>query len=389
MKSSFFVFFLIAFSIYAIGNIYLFVRGWQSLEIIGRQRIWFTAVFWFAALSFIVGMMLRFQGVSGVLFDAMFMVGSFWIAILLYGFLMLLIVDLLRIIVWAGNIKPEFIHQNYLFSKLIIFGIFSLVITVLLGVGYHRAHHPKVTHVEMKVDKKAGQLTALRIVMASDIHLGNSSGNKFLSRIVDVMNGQHPDIVLLAGDTFDGSPAHVIKKDMGKDFNRLKTKYGIFAVSGNHEYIGERETTNSVKIAFDYLNSHGVQSLEDAVILVDSSFYLAGRKDRTDRKRKTVPELLAGIDMNLPVIMVDHQPFQFDQVEQAGIDLYLSGHTHHGQMWPLNYITQKIYEQDWGFLQKGQSKFYVSCGAGIWGPPIRTAGYSEVVVIDLKFFNKN
>jgi len=379
------MFFLIAFSIYAIGNIYLFVRGWQSLEIIGRQRVWFAVIFLIAAISFIAPMMLRFRGVSGVWFDAMFMVGSFWIAVLLYGFLSLLFLDLLRIVGWLGHIKPDFIHQNYPLSKLIIFAIFSLIIAVILCVGYHRAHHPQVTHIEMKIDKKAGQLASLRVVMASDIHLGNTGGKKALARIVDVMNAQHPDIVLLAGDTFDGSPAHVIKKDVGVEFDRLQTKYGAYAVSGNHEYIGERETPNAMNIAFDYLNSHGVQPLQDMVISVDSSFYLAGRKDRTDRMRKTLSELLTGIDRSLPVIMMEHQPFQFDEAEQAGIDLHLTGHTHHGQMWPLNYITKQIYEQDWGFLQKGQSKFYVSCGAGTWGPPIRTAGYSEVVVIDLKF----
>ena len=385
MKSSFIMFVLIVFSVYAIGNVYLFVRGWQSLEIIGQRRVWFAAVFWIVALSFIIPMMLRMQGVSGALFDVLFVVGSFWIAVMLYGFLALITIDLLRIIAWAGSIKPDFIHQNYPLSKIIILGIFSFVITVILCAGYHRAHHPQITRLEIEVDKQAGQLPALRVVMASDIHLGQILGRKSLARIVNTINEQHPDLVLFAGDTFDGSPAQIIKNDMGAEFDRLQTKYGAYAVSGNHEYIGERETPQAVNITFDYLSSHGVQALQDAVILIDSSFYLAGRKDRTVGKRKTLHELLAGIDRQLPVIMMDHQPFQLDEVEQAGIDLHLSGHTHHGQMWPLNYITRKIYEQDWGFLQKGQSKFYVSCGAGTWGPPIRTAGHSEVVVIDLKF----
>jgi len=379
------MFFIIVFCVYLIGNIYLFVRGWQSLEIIGCRRIWFAAIFWIAALSFIVPMMLRMKGVSGALFDVLFVVGSFWIAVLLYGFLFLLVIDILRIIAWTGHIKPDFIHHHYPLSKLIIFGLFCIVITAILGVGYHRAHHPQVTRVEMKVDKKAGQMTALRVVMASDIHLGQITGRSYLARIVDVINRQNPDLVLFAGDTFDGSPAQIIKKNMGVEFSRLHTKYGAFAVSGNHEYIGERETRNAVSIAFDYINSHGVKPLQDSIILIDSSFYLAGRKDRMDSMRKTLPELLAGIDRQLPVIMLEHQPFHFHEVEQAGVDLHLSGHTHHGQLWPLNYITSKIYEQDWGFLHKGQSKFYVSCGAGTWGPPIRTAGYSEVVVIDIEF----
>jgi predicted MPP superfamily phosphohydrolase len=89
--------------------------------------------------------------------------------------------------------------------------------------------------------------------------------------------------------------------------------------------------------------------------------------------------------MQLPVILLDHQPYHLKEAEQAGVDLQLSGHTHHGQLFPLHYITRKIYEKDWGFLQKGKTVFYISCGTGTWGPPVRTAGYSEVVIVDLEF----
>ena len=156
-------------------------------------------------------------------------------------------------------------------------------------------------------------------------------------------------------------------------------------VSGNHEYIANRTRHNAVDDAFAYMASHGVHPLQDSVVLVGNSFYVAGRKDRSCGTRKAIPELLNGIDRRFPIIMIDHQPFHLDTIAQEKIDLHLSGHTHHGQMWPLNYITRKIYEQDWGFLQKHQSKFYISCGVGTWGPPIRTAGYSEVVVMDLIF----
>ncbi len=387
MKASFLMFFLIVLSIYTIGNIYLFVRGWQSLEIMGRQRVWFAVIFWIVALSFIVSQVLAMRGVSGGWLDVYFMVGSFWIAIMLYGFLFLLALDILRIIGWVGNIRPDFIYQHYQLSKLVLFGVACLVFTTILGFGYRNARYPQVTHLELPVDKQAGHLDKLRVAMISDIHLGHVTGRKSLSRIVNVLNEQNADIILLAGDTFDGTPEPVIEKDMGVEFDRLRSKYGTFVASGNHEYIGEREETNAVKIAFDYLASHHVQPLQDSSVLIDSSFYVVGRKDRAAGQRKTLPDLLTSTDKKLPIIMLDHQPYQLEKVEQAGVDLQLSGHTHHGQMWPLNYITRKIYEQDWGFLQKGKSYFYVSCGVGTWGPPIRTAGHSEVVVIDLKFNN--
>ena len=379
------MFFIIFLCVYAVGNIYLLVRSWQALEIIGKQRIWYTAVFWVVALSFIVTQVLRMKGASGAVFDAFCTIGSFWVSIMLYGFLMLIVIDLLRVVGWAGNIKPDIIYRNYLLSKAVFFGIVCLFFTVILGWGYHNAHRLQMTYVTIPVDKKAGQLTGLRVVMVSDIHLGHINGRRLLVRIVDAINGQHPNLVLLAGDTFDGSPDPVIKKNMGQEFERLQSKYGVYAVSGNHEYIGTRENVDAVSKAFGYLASHGVHPLQDSTVLIDNSFYLSGRKDLTAGSRKTIPELLHGTDRKLPIIMLDHQPYYLDKVEQSGVDLQLSGHTHHGQMWPLNYITRKMYEQDWGYLQKGKSNFYVSCGVGTWGPPIRIASFAEVVVIDLNF----
>ena len=378
------MFFIIVLCVYAVGNIYLYVRGWQALEIMGKQRVWYTIVFWVVALSFIITQVLRVKGASGAVFDTFFTIGSFWVAIMLYGFLMLMVIDLLRIAGWAGNIKPDIIYRNYLLSKAVIFGIVCLIFAVILGWGYHNAHHSRVTHVTTPINKKAGQLAGLRVVMVSDIHLGHINGRKMLARIVDTINGQRPDLVLLAGDTFDGAPDPVIKKDMGQEFDRIHAKFGVYAIGGNHEYIGISDM-NAVSTTFDYLASHGVQPLLDSTVLINNSFYLSGRKDRSAGSRKTIPELLYEVDHQLPIIMLDHQPYQFDKVEQAGVDLQLSGHTHHGQMWPLNYITSRMYEQDWGFLQKGVSYFYISCGVGTWGPPIRTASFSEVVVIDMTF----
>ena len=385
MKTSFMMFFLIVFCVYAIGNVYMFVRGWQALEIMGQQRLWYAAVFWIAALSFIVTQILRVKGVSGAFSDVFYVIGSFWVAIMLYGFLTLLAIDILRIIGWAGHIKPNFIYQNYPLSKALILGVVCLIVAIILGFGYRNAYRLQATHLEIPIHKTAGRLNKLRVVMVSDVHLGHVNARKSLARLVNAINDRQPDVVLLAGDTFDGMPEMVIKEDAGVEFDRLQSRYGAYAISGNHEYIGEREKPDAVNTIFGYMASHGVQPLRDSVALIDSSFYIAGRNDRMAGVRKTIPELLKGVDRLLPVILLDHQPYHLEQAEQAGVDLQLSGHTHHGQMWPLNYITRKIYEKDWGFLQKGTSNFYVSCGAGTWGPPIRTAGYSEIVVIDLKF----
>ena len=85
------------------------------------------------------------------------------------------------------------------------------------------------------------------------------------------------------------------------------------------------------------------------------------------------------------MILLDHQPFQLEEGAQAGVDLQLSGHTHHGQLWPFNYITDKVYENSWGYLAKGNTHIYVSSGIGTWGPPVRLGNRPEIVELTLVF----
>ena len=362
----------------AAGSVYILVRGWQALEILGRWRICFAVILAIPALSFTL---VRMQFVSDALYNMSYIVGYVCLVAVLYGFFILFAIDMLRIIAWAGKIKPAFIYRNYQRTKAFMFLAVFSTLSVILTAGYFNAQLPHATHIAIAVDKNAGQMSTLRIAMASDIHLGQIYGRKVLARIVNVMNEHSPDIVVLVGDIFDGNPESVIQNDVGAEFRRLQAGYGVFFANGNHER-GERG-----KIAIDYLVSREITPLLDSVVLIDGAFYLAGRVDRSTGARKTVPELLKGIDMRLPVILLDHQPYHFEEAEQAGVDLQLSGHTHHGQLKPLNRITGKMFELDWGFLQKGKTSFYVSCGTGTWGPPIRTAGYSEVVIIDVTFKN--
>jgi predicted MPP superfamily phosphohydrolase len=138
------------------------------------------------------------------------------------------------------------------------------------------------------------------------------------------------------------------------------------------------------------LTKNGITVLRDSNVLVNNSFYLFGREDRmirrvTNKSRKSLPELLATIDTNIPIIVMDHQPFDLEQTAKYKIDLQLSGHTHNGQIWPLNYIAEKIYEISWGYLKKSDTHFYVSCGVGTWGPPVRSGNRPEIVNIKLRF----
>ena len=130
--------------------------------------------------------------------------------------------------------------------------------------------------------------------------------------------------------------------------------------------------------------------LRDEYVLIENEIYIAGREDRSikqfsGRIRKPLEEIMNGIDKSKPIILMDHQPVKLIEAEKNGVDLQLSGHTHHGQLWPFNFITKKVYELSRGYKTRGSTQYYVSCGAGTWGPPIRTGSKPEIIEIELKF----
>ena len=175
------------------------------------------------------------------------------------------------------------------------------------------------------------------------------------------------------------------KQQVSDTFRKLSAPYGVFAVLGNHEYIG-----GNAEEAIKYLGEAGVKVLRDSSQEIAGSFYLIGRDDRSSErvnkvKRQDLKTLMKGIDRSFPTILMDHQPSQLEEPVEQGVDLQLSGHTHAGQLFPIRYITRRIFEDDWGLLRKGNFQLIVSSGYGTWGPPIRLGNTPEVVDIVIKF----
>jgi hypothetical protein len=199
------------------------------------------------------------------------------------------------------------------------------------------------------------------------------------------VNALDPDIVLLPGDIVDESVTAREEEAMTEVFQKLRAPLGVYSVPGNHEYYGGLERNLA------YLRKWGVRVLEDEAEEVAGSFYLIGRKDPSSlergQTRMPIGEIMnrAGVDRTRPLILMDHQPVRLGEAAEAGIDLQLSGHTHAGQLFPLNLVNRLIYEQNWGGLRKGRTQYYVSCGVGTWGPPVRTGSIPEILRIKLSF----
>ncbi len=377
------VFILIAtaiFSVYGLANYYIYIRGFQALRPAGALHLIYTITFIFLAISFIVSIFLERADIVS-LGRPLSWIGSFWIAAFVYFLLLVAVIDLFRLTNYFIPFFPAFITADPgRAARTAAVAVISVVaITVLYG--FINAHYIRVRTLDIRVAKTAVARKNLNIVMASDIHLSSIIGRNRFEKIVEKINSLSPDLVLLPGDIVDGDLNPVIDQNLGESLRRLKAPLGVYAVTGNHEYIG------GVEPACKYITEHGIIILRDSTALIDNSFYLVGREDRSARKRKPLSELMENVDKRLPIILMDHQPFHLEEAESDSVDLQLSGHTHHGQMWPFNYITEMVYELAYGYLVKGSTHFYVSSGVGTWGPPIRIAADPEIVRIELTFNN--
>jgi predicted MPP superfamily phosphohydrolase len=383
MKPSFLLFFGIFFALYGLVNYYIFLRGLQAIPAGTHARIIYIIIFLIVALSFIAGRTLENYWLSP-LSGALVWVGSFWLAAMLYFVLGLVVLDLLRLANYIIPFTPSFVREHYAEAKLIACAVLTGGVLITLFTGHLNALRPEIRKLSFSIPKKVPGTRRMKIAAASDIHLGTIIGRRRLDAIVEEINRLDADLVLLPGDVVDEDLAPVIKENLGESLRKIRSRYGVYAVTGNHEYIG------GAKEACAYLEEHGIRVLRDTSVTINGLVTLVGREDRSmsqflGKRRKPLAEIMAHADTRLPVILMDHQPFHLEEGAAQGADLQLSGHTHHGQLWPFNYITRAVYEVSWGERQIGNTHVYVSCGVGTWGPPVRTGNRPEILDITLEF----
>jgi len=383
---SFLIFFSLVFTVYFSVQYYLFTR--LSMVFPGTTGIALSLkiAFWVLAFSWLTGRVLEKLWLNDLTMGIT-IAGSYWLAAMVYFLIAVILIDLIRLADYLIPFIPSGISGNTMFRQ-VLFYLSVAVIGSAIIYGHVNARRPIIREVTMHIPKPAGKHSEIGIALASDLHLGSVLAKQQLNKIVQKINSLEPDIILLAGDIIDEDLEPVIRKDLGSGLKQLKSKFGVFGVTGNHEYIG------GVEPATEYLERHGINMIRDNALLIDSSFYLVGREDR-DRKRfsgkprKNLSEIVRNVDTSLAVILMDHQPFTLDESLKNGVDVHLSGHTHNGQIWPLNYIIDAVYEVGWGYINKSGMHVYVSSGVGTWGPPVRIGTRPEIVHIRLTFKNNS
>lgn len=264
----------------------------------------------------------------------------------------------------------------------------ALAATIIyLSVGWALAHNVWVTSYDLKTDKAGGEM---RVVMFADSHVGTTFDGAGLEKQVEKMNGLSPDVVVIAGDFVDDDTD---KEDMiaaCRALGKLETKYGVFLSFGNHDkgyYDSRGYDGDELKAE---LTKNGVRVLEDETVLIDDRFYIVGRKDRSEVERAggraDIAALCDSIDRDKYVLVIDHQPNDYDAEATAKVDLVLSGHTHGGQLFPVNYVGEWLGMNDrtYGYERREQTDFIVTSGISDWALKFKTGTKSEIVVVNIK-----
>ncbi len=254
------------------------------------------------------------------------------------------------------------------------------------GTGAYLANAaPVVRRVPVTLADLDPALDGLRIVTFSDGHLSATYGGRRFERVVEMVNAQRPDVVAVVGDLVDGS-VEDLREDVAP-LGDLVSEHGVFFVTGNHEYFVD--TTAWLR----HLPTLGVQVLRNERVAITrggASFDLAGIDDRIAASSGVpghgadLDAALDGRDDATPVVLLAHQPVMVEQARAAGVDLQLSGHTHGGQLWPLDYAIRLDQPAVQGWSRHGGTQLYVTPGVGHWGPPMRVGARPEVTVVELR-----
>ena len=386
--------------IYIIANSYLLIRLHRWLGTCNPlfRKTGICVAISLAYVFLVASLLIAFFLPIGPARRIMKLISNYWLGILLYLILAVLMADaicFLLFLITKRRLKCRTAAAG---------GICAMVVLVLSAWGAYNARIIQVTPYEITVNKDGGRLENLNVVLAADLHLGYNIGTAHMMQMVDKINEQNADIVVFAGDIFDNEyEALDDPEELIAVLQKIQSKYGVYACYGNHDveekilagftFGGNKKKESSIQMD-EFLERAGIHLLQDEAVLIDDSFYLYGRPDaqrpgRGINMRKTAAELMGELDTEKPVIVIDHEPKELQELADAGVDIDLCGHTHDGQMFPANLITALMWENSYGYLKKDHMHTIVTSGVGLFGPNMRVGTIAEICPITVHFQYRN
>lgn len=345
-------------------------------------------------LTIVIGFLLPLSSAKRVFTS----IGNYWIGLAINVFVALLICLVVRLI-FKLILKEKYNKLKAQKITNIITVIFAVIMTLY---GMYNAHNLRTTVYNVDINKESA-VDKLNVVQISDIHLGYSVGVKEVEDMVNKINALNPDIVVMTGDLFDNEysslddPQRLIEL-----FKSIKTKYGKYAIYGNHDieekiFLGftfsfnKKDEVTSSKEMDDFVKEAGFAFLyDDYATIKDNNdniiCYVYGRPDYEkpnlgNNTRIKASDITKDIDTSKPIICLDHEPREMNELAKAKVDLDLTGHTHNGQVWPGTITINWFWDLAYGSKKYDDMTLVVSSGVGLFGPNIRTGCYPEIVQV--------
>lgn len=362
-KLNFIIFIVIFSSLYLGMNYFVYSRIANGLVLSQNFKALLKIFFLFASLSFLLPKYI----IKSSIFNPILIFGKIWFSFVAIAFSIFFLAYI------AGIIFPKYM-------KILTFT--AIVLTVFISAYglFNGMKAPLIKEIKVQIKKLPDKLNGFTIIQLSDLHLDKYDPIKKLDSIVNRINQTDPDLIVITGDLVDENLKG--EEIFISSLQKLSSKYGTFAVTGNHEfYFG---VDNFIKMAKD----SGIKVLRNKKELIYDWIQLIGIEERTGKRLgnggPNLEEAMQGVDLEKPLILLNHRPEDLEKAEQRGIDLQLSGHSHAGQIFPINLISMMIYNSYYYGLHKYKSmQVYTTSGAGTWGPPMRLFSRSEIVKIIL------
>lgn len=378
--------FLCIFALYAATNYYIARKIFKWLQHIfsNVNGILYGVIYSLCALTIIINLLLSSSAMTteSSIVNFLGQFGDYWMGIYFYLLLLLILSDIILLVSKWVKITPSPTPAR------VIFHTRSVVLVLVIGVvsyGIYNANQLKEVTYPIQIHKNTS-LDHLNIVLISDLHLGYINDVKFIEDVVDRINGLQPDIVLMTGDIFNGNYYALSNPSKGMELlSTIQSTYGVYACLGNHD------AGRSYDEIVNFIDKSNIKLLNDEHVVIDNQFVVVGRRDSSPighqgNPRAITSEVMSKIDTNMPVIVMDHQPSNMIEYGDD-VDLIISGHTHQGQVFPGNLITNAMFTVDYGHYQKNLNSPHVivTSGAGTWGPPLRIGTNSEIALIKAEF----
>jgi hypothetical protein len=250
------VFIIIVLTIYSLVNIYIYYKGYNAIPALHNNRLIYAVTFFFIAALFIAAKFLESKH-SSIISDILNILGGFWLAFMLYGFLFFIISDILLLLFKVSGIIGG---ENIVLLRKWSFYITLITSSLFIIGGFINALIPVVKEYNITINKPAGGIKTLRIAAVSDIHLGSVIRKRSIKKLSKMLKEMNPDVVFLLGDIIDGEIGPVLRGDLLQYFSCPKCNDGLFAITGNHEFIGGASRT------IPYIESKGIKVLKDEIV---------------------------------------------------------------------------------------------------------------------------